>query len=103
MIDLRVDVGEETVLLGVLVIPRGVRLFVSKVKTDDGFAVFEAILPWRDDADGGSVLIGKNLSVTAEGEQRQRIHGLIETKAFGVGPVVAEGQIGHLFLVDEGE
>ena len=70
---------------------------------DDGFAVLEAVLPRGDDADGGSVLVGEDLAVAAEGEEAEGVHGLVEAEAFGVGPVVAAGELGHLLVVVEGE
>src|ERR1700733_2033904 len=98
-----VDVGVEAVLAAVLLVPRGLWLLVEEVEADDGFSGLEAVLPGKDNADRRSVLIGKDLSVTAEGEQGERVHGLIHAEAFAVGPVVRGGAVGHLLLVVEGE
>jgi hypothetical protein len=68
------------------------------VEADDGFAGFEAVLPGDDDADGSAVLIGQDLAVAAEGEQGERVHGLVHAEAFAVGPVVAAGAVGHDLL-----
>jgi len=98
-----IDVGVEAVLLAVGVVPGGVGLFVGEVEFDDGFGGLEAVLPGDDDADGSAVLVGQDLAVAAEGEEGEGVHGLVHAKAFGVGPVVAGGEVGHLLCVLEGD
>ncbi len=102
VIDGGIDVGKEAVFVRADLVPGGVGLFVSEMEADDGLAVFEAVLPGHDDADGSAVLVGEGVSVGAEGEQGKGIHGLIHAEAFGVGPVVAARRFGHLMLIEEG-
>ena len=52
---------------------------------------------------GAPFWLGRRLSVTAEGEESEGIHGFVEAEAFGVGPVVAAGEVGHLLAVEEGD
>ena len=74
-----------------------------KWKRDDGLAVLEAVLPGHDDADGSAVLVGQGVAVAAEGEQGERVHGLVHAQALGVGPVEAAGEVGHLLSVQVGD
>ena len=103
MIDLGIDVGVETVLIGSHVVPEGAGLLVGEVKFDDAFGALETVLPRQDDTDGSAVLVGENLAVTAKGEQSKGVHGFVHAEAFGVGPVVAAGEVGHLLTVEVGE
>ena len=102
VIDGGVHVGVEAVLVRADVIPGGVGLLVSEVDADDGLATLEAVLPGDDDADRGAVLVGEGVAVGAEGEEREGVHGFVHAEAFGVGPVVAAGGLGHLVLIEEG-
>ena len=102
VVDGGVDVGVEAVLVGADVVPGGVRLLVGEVDADDGFAALEAVLPGNDDANGGAILILEGVAEGAEGEERERVHGLVHAKAFRVGPIVAAGGVGHLVLIVEG-
>jgi len=102
VVDGGIDVGVEAVLVGVDLVPGGFGLLVGEVELDDGLAVLESVLPGHNHTDGCAVLIGQRLAVAAEGQQGEGIHGFIEAKAFGVGPVVSAGEL-HLFAVGKGD
>lgn len=103
MVDVWIDVGVEAVFVGGHLVPEGVRLLVDEVEFDDGFGVLEAVFPWHDDADGRAVLVGKGLTVAAKGEQSEWVHGFVHAEAFGVRPVEAAGEFGHLLTVEVGD
>lgn len=78
------------------------RLLVCDVDFDDGFCVLEAVFPRHDDANRGSVLVRQDVAVAAEGQQGEGVHGFVHAQAFGVGPVVAAGEVTHLLAVEVG-
>ena len=102
MVDSGIYVGVETVLVGVDLVPGGFGLLVGEVEFDDGLAVLESVLPRHDNSDGRAVLVGQGLAVAAEGQQGEGVHGFVEAKAFGVGPVVAARER-HLFAIGKGD
>jgi len=103
MVDVGVYVGVEAVLSAVFLVPCGLGLLIQEVEPNDGFSGLEAVLPRQDDADWRSILVGQDLTIAAEGEQSEGVHGLVHAEAFAVRPVVTEGTIGHLLFVVEGK
>src|SRR5690606_27854163 len=87
MRDLRIDVGVETVLLGRHPLPGGRRLFTHETDAHDGFDAFEAVLPRDYQAERRTVLIRKHPTVHPDRQQRQRMHRLIHSKRFDIGPI----------------
>jgi hypothetical protein len=82
-----VHVRIEAVLVGRRLVPRGARLFLDKADLHDRLGRLEAVLPRHHQAHRRAVLVGQHLAVHAEGQQRERVHGLVHAQAFGVGPV----------------
>ena len=87
MVDVGIHVGVEAVFVGRLIVPGGGRLLVEEAHGHDRLGGFEAVLPGHHDADGSAVLVGQRFAVEAEGEQGERVHGLVHAQALGVGPV----------------
>ncbi len=86
MIDLRVDVGIEAVLAGVLLLPGDRRLLVGEADAHDRLDALEAVLPRHHQPDRRAVLVGQRLAVEADGQDGERMHGLVEPQALDVGP-----------------
>ena len=84
-----VDVGVEAVFVGGLVVPTGGGLRGEEFDGDDGFGGFVAVFPGNGEADGGAVLVGEDVSIEAEGEQGERVHGLVHAETFRVRPADA--------------
>ena len=104
MVDVGIDVGVEAVLAAVGLVPgrRGAACRVKWKRTMD-FADLKPYFHGTTTRIGSAVLVGQGLAVAAEGEQGERVHGLVHAKAFAVGPVVAGGEVGHLLSVVERE
>src|SRR5512138_850431 len=86
VVDIRVHVRVEAVLVRGGEIPRCRRLPLRKADLDDRLDSFEAVFPGHDEAQRCAVLIEQRLAVQADGEQRQRMHRFIDAKTFDVGP-----------------
>eukprot|EP01136_Pigoraptor_vietnamica_P026025 Opistho-1_new@80611 len=103
MRDLRVDVGIEAVFLRRGHVPGGARLLVGEADLHQRLAALEAVLPGHHQAQRRAILVGQHLAVHAEGQQGQRVHGLVHAQAFHVRPVEHIGvQAGHLLVVGQG-
>eukprot|EP01136_Pigoraptor_vietnamica_P026027 Opistho-1_new@80615 len=103
MRDLRVDVGIEAVFLRRGHVPGGARLLVGEADLHQRLAALEAVLPGHHQAQRRAILVGQHLAVHAEGQQGQRVHGLVDAQALDIGPVErAAAQARHLGLVGQG-
>src|SRR6185295_9823617 len=78
MIDFRIHVGVKAILARGIDPPIRRRLFFHEADADDGFDALVSVFPWNHQPNGRAVLIRQGLSVHAEGEQRQRVHGFVQ-------------------------
>src|SRR3984885_8872583 len=69
MIDRRVDVGQETILVGGGARPGGARCLFREFDADDGLDALEAVLPGDDQPQRRAVLIRQHLAVQSHGHQ----------------------------------
>src|SRR5579864_4384752 len=100
MIDFRIDVGIEAVLVGVSNIPRAWRLFFHQADLDDRLDALETVLPRHDEPEGCAVLRGKSFAIEADRQQGEWIHGFIEPKAFDIRQLDSRpNALGHLLSV----
>ena len=101
MIDCRIYVRIEAVLVGVGDVPGGRWLVLCKFDLDQRFGALESVLPGDDHSDRRAVLIGQRFAVHADGQQRQRVHGFVQPQALDVGQVDSgAAPQGHLLLVE---
>src|SRR2546426_6789976 len=85
MIHSGVDVCIEAIFIWSLLHPGCDRLFIDEANFRDRLDAFKTVLPWRDQSDRRTVLIGKRLfSVEPNGQNRQRIHRLVHSQALYV-------------------
>ncbi len=54
---------------------------------DDRFRALEAVLPRHDDANRRAILVWQHLAVEADGDERQRVHGLLDREALAIRPL----------------
>ena len=87
MIDLGVHIRIEAVFLGVGLVPRRFGLRVRQANADDRLGALESVFPRNHETKRCAILIGQRASVHAGGEQRERMHGLVEPQALRVRPV----------------
>src|SRR5207245_3895327 len=82
-----IDVGIKTVLLRSRLVPAIDRLFLRETDLDDCLGAFEAIFPGHDNAQRGAILVGQHLTIHAEAEQAEGMHGFVHAKTFDVWPI----------------
>src|SRR5258708_4418211 len=100
MVDVRIYVGIETVLLSRRLIPGGGRLFLDQPDTHYRLNTLVAVLPRHREPDGRAILIRKFFSIQAHHQQRERMHGFIQPQPFHVGEVDSgPSSPRHLLLV----
>src|SRR5262249_9661163 len=85
-VDRRIDVGIESVLVGILQVPRRRWLFFGQANADYRLDAFEAILPRHDQSDGGAILVRQRLAIEADRQDGERVQGLIEPQPLDIGP-----------------
>ena len=98
MINGRVDVRVEAVLLRGGRVPGRLRLLAHEGDPYDRLRALEAILPWNDHPDRGAILVRQHLAIHPEREQRERMKCLVEAEPLRVGPVEA-GETQELWLL----
>src|SRR5438309_6114858 len=102
MVDRRVHVRVEAVLAGRPEVPRGRRLGLDEADAHDRLDALEPVLPRDDEAERRAVLVRQRLPVESDGEDRERVHRLVDAKAFDVGPAEDATLLpGHLLRVEE--
>ena len=102
VIDFRIHVRVEPVLLRRRHVPARERPLVREMDADDRLRALEAVLPRHDDANRRAVLVRQHLAVDAHGDERQRVRGLLDREALAIGPL--ENGIldaGHLVPIRE--
>ena len=86
MIHLGIDVGIETVFVGLHHVTAARRLLVDETDAHDTLDALEAILPGNDKPDRCAVLVGQDLTVDSDREYRQRVGRLGDGKALTIWP-----------------
>src|SRR5262245_13665509 len=99
MVDIRIDVRVEAVLLSSLLLPGIDRLFVREANINDGFDSLETILPRNYKTKWCAVLIRQWFSIDTRSDDRERVRRFIHAQAFHVGPVQHFQECPRLFGV----
>src|SRR5262249_19285460 len=84
MIDVRVHVGIEPVLVGRSQVPGCWWLLLDKRDLHDGFNALESELPRHHEANRRSVLVLQRLAVHPDAENHQRVHRLVQAQPLEV-------------------
>src|SRR5215475_6263708 len=88
MVHSRVDVRVEPIFIWRYLHPGCSRLFFDETNPSDRLDPFEAVLPWNDQPNRRAVWIWKRLfAVESNGQNRQRIHRLVQAQTFNVRPL----------------
>lgn len=97
--DFGIDIGFERILVGGEGFPERGGLFGDKFNFCDALDALVAVFPWDDEPGGCAVLFGHGFAVDAGGDERERVHGFVESQAFVVGERIAlaeePGGAGH--------
>src|SRR5262245_30690082 len=101
MVDLGIHVRVKAVLTWRSLHPCGRWLLIREDDGRDRLTAFETVFPWCDQTPGRAILIRKWFAVDARGHQREGIHRLVHSQAFGVWPVQQEPILlpGQLFRI----
>src|SRR5437899_1125655 len=86
MIDLRVDVGVEAVLVGRCHVPGGARLATGEADLHDRLDALEAVFPGHDEPQRRTVLTGKSLAIEPDHHEGERMHRLVDAQSLHIGP-----------------
>src|SRR5213592_61419 len=86
MIDVRVHIGVEAVLVRCKLIPKGLWLLGHEVDLRQRFGALESVLPRNNEADRCAVLITKRFAVKTDRDKRQLVHRLRQSEALRVRP-----------------
>ena len=83
------------------------RLLLGERNADDRLDALEAVLPRHDEPDGCAVLGRQDFVVQPDGQDGQRVHGFVHSKAFSVGPVERQAPAhrhpNHVVVTGEGD
>src|SRR2546426_7415806 len=102
MVDRRIHVRVEAVLVRCREVPRGRRLRLHETDAHDRLDALEPVLPGHYEAERRAVLVGERLPVEPDREERERMHRLVDAEPFDVGPVEDATLLpGHLLRVEE--
>src|SRR5712691_11223576 len=103
MIDIRIDVGVETIFRGRVAIPGRRRLLFLEADLCQGLDALIAVLPGNNHANRRAILRRKTFTVHADAKKSERVHGFIEAQALDIGEIDAAILcLGHLSRVIEG-
>src|SRR3989304_8529039 len=86
MVDLRVDVRVETVLVRCGFFPGDSGLLFDEADAYDRLGALETVLPRAHEADRGAVLVRQHLIVESHRDQRERMHRLVDAQALDIRP-----------------
>src|SRR5215510_3170544 len=84
VVDGGIDVGIKAVLARILHVPGAGWLLLGEADSNDRLDALEAILPRHDQPDRRAILVGQRFPVEADGENGERMHGLVEAQAVDV-------------------
>ena len=87
MVHLGVHVGVEAVLPRVLPLPRRERLLLDEPDADNRLDALEPVLPGDDQTERRPVLVGQGDAVQPDGEDRERVHRLVQAQPLDVRPL----------------
>ena len=86
MIDIRIYVCVEAILVRRELIPECSWLLRHKLDLRQRFGALESVLPWNDESKRRAVLIAQRFAVEPDGDECQFIAGFRYCEAFGVWP-----------------
>src|SRR5829696_5792198 len=92
MINIRVNVRIETVLVRACQIPSRWRLRICKRYFHDRLDTFKAVLPGDDEPNWSTILIRHLLAVKPGRENCQRMHCFVETEPFDIWKINPGGE-----------
>jgi hypothetical protein len=103
MVHGRIDVGVETIFVRRGDIPAITGLTFGEANFDDRLDILEAVFPRRHQAQRRAVLIGEPASIDPDHQHRQRVHCLVDTQAFDIGPLQDRYALAwHLAAIQQG-